>query len=76
MKLVEVEGYYDRGTLPSKSLEEGAERWWKRSSAVYEDPVLSRQSIGVVTFGSVQQNLVDDMLLGSFFRAAGTGGAQ
>ncbi len=60
VQYVEVTGYYDR----SKTRQNPAE-----AKAIVDeilmrlaDPVLSRRSIGVVTFSSVQQTLIDDML--------------
>ena len=64
VKLVEVEGYYDRGRS-RQNLEE-ARAVVEEIIRRLQDPVLSRQSIGVVTFSSVQQNLIDDMLWEAF----------
>ena len=64
VKLVSVDGYYDRGQTKQNRAEADAiiTEILKRLS----DPVLSRQSIGVVTFSSVQQNLIDDLLIEAF----------
>ena len=58
--LVSVEGYYDKG----KSRQNQAEAQAVVDEIVrrLSDPKLSRQSIGVVTFSSVQQTLIEDML--------------
>jgi hypothetical protein len=58
--LIPVEGYYDRG----KTKHNKAEAKAIVEEIVYRltDPVLSKQSIGVVTFSSIQQILIDDML--------------
>lgn len=58
--LVSVEGYYDKG----KSRQNQAEAQAVVDEIVrrLSDPELSRQSIGVVTFSSVQQTLIEDML--------------
>ncbi len=60
VKYVEVPGYYDR----SKTRQNPAEAKAVVSEILMRlaDPVLSRRSIGVVTFSSVQQTLIDDML--------------
>ena len=58
--LVPVDGVYDRG----RSKQNVAEAQAVVSEIVrrLEDPVLSAQSIGVVTFSSIQQNLIEDLL--------------
>ncbi len=57
---VYVPGHYDRGKTRQNSFEAQAivDEVVRRLS----DPVLSKRSIGIVTFSSVQQNLVEDML--------------
>ena len=57
---IPVEGYYDRSKSRQNSSEAKAiiEEIIRRLS----DPVLSVRSIGVVTFSSVQQILIDDLL--------------
>jgi hypothetical protein len=60
VKFIPVEGYYDRG----KSKHNKAEAKAIVDEIVFRltDPVLSTRSIGVVTFSSIQQILIDDML--------------
>jgi len=60
VRLVPVGGYYDRGRTKQNRAEAGAiiAEIIRRLS----DPILSKRSIGVVTFSSVQQNLIEDML--------------
>lgn len=60
VKNVFVSGYYDRGKTRQNSFEAKAivSEVLKRLS----DPVLSQRSIGIVTFSSVQQNLIEDLL--------------
>lgn len=55
-----VPGYYDRGKTRQNSFEAKAiiSEVLRRLS----DPVLSQRSIGIVTFSSVQQNLIEDLL--------------
>lgn len=57
---VHVPGYYDRGKTRQNKFEAAAivEEVLKRLS----DPVLSQRSIGIVTFSSAQQNLIEDLL--------------
>jgi Protein of unknown function (DUF4011)/REase_MTES_1575/Protein of unknown function (DUF3320)/AAA domain len=57
---INVEGHYDRGKTRQNLFEAKAvvDEIIRRLS----DPVLSMQSIGIVTFSSVQQILIDDML--------------
>ena len=64
VKLVEVEGYYDRGKTKQNRSE--AEAVVAEILKRLRDPILSIQSIGVVTFSSVQQNLIDDLLTEAF----------
>lgn len=64
VKFVSVGGYYDRGKTRQNSFEARAvvDEIIQRLS----DPLLSKKSIGVVTFSSVQQTLVDDLLNEAF----------
>ena len=64
VKFVHIPGYYDRGKSRQNSFEARAvvDEIVKRLS----DPELSKKSIGVVTFSSVQQILIDDMLTEAF----------
>ena len=64
VKFNQIPGYYDRGRTRQNSFEAKAviEEILKRLS----DPILSKKSIGVVTFSSVQQILIDDMLTEAF----------
>jgi len=59
-----VPGYYDRGKTRQNSFEAKAiiSEVLKRLS----DPVLSQRSIGIVTFSSVQQNIIEDLLYEEF----------
>ena len=60
VRLVPVEGVFERGKGRKNRAEaEAVIAELKRRCA---DPVLSKQSIGVVTFNITQQNLIDDML--------------
>ena len=61
---VSVEGYYDRGKTKQNRGEAQAvvDEIVRRLS----DPELRKLSIGVVTFSSVQQNLIDDLLQEAF----------
>ncbi len=66
VKWVHVEGYYDKGRTkqnPAEAravVEEIVRRLW--------DEQLRQESIGVVTFSVVQQNLIDDMLSEEFLK--------
>ena len=64
VRLVPVEGFYDRGKTKQNKAEAQAiiDEIIRRLS----DPVLSKRSIGVVTFSSVQQTLITDMLDAEF----------
>ena len=55
-----VPGHYDRGKSRQNIFEARAivEEVMRRLA----DPILSKRSIGIVTFSSVQQNLIDDLL--------------
>ena len=55
-----VEGVYDRGGSRQNKAE--AEAIIKEIERRLDDPVLSKMSIGVVTFNSNQQSLLEDML--------------
>lgn len=55
-----VEGVYDRGKTRQNKAE--AEAIIKEIKERLEDPVLCKMSIGVVTFNSNQQSLLEDML--------------
>lgn len=59
-----VEGYYDRGKTKHNRAE--AEAIVNEIVRRLKHPELSKQSIGVVTFSSVQQVLIDDMLTDVF----------
>ncbi|HWJ26392.1 MAG TPA: AAA domain-containing protein, partial [Flavisolibacter sp.] len=60
VKLVHVDGFYDRGKTKHNKAEAKAivDEVLRRLS----HPQSSKQSIGIVTFSSVQQILIDDML--------------
>ena len=60
VNFIPVEGYYDRGKTRQNSFEAKAviEEIKRRLS----DPILSKKSIGVVSFSSVQQLLMQNML--------------
>ena len=60
VRLVEVKGFYDRGRSKQNRAEAAA--IIKEIKRRLTDPVLSKQSIGVVTFSSVQQLLIEDLL--------------
>ncbi|MBK6285816.1 MAG: hypothetical protein IPF54_26875 [Draconibacterium sp.] len=59
-----VPGYYDRGKTRQNSFEAKAivSEVLKRLA----DPILLQRSIGIVTFSSVQQNLIEDLLNEAF----------
>lgn len=59
-----VEGYYDRGRTKQNRAEGKAvvDEMIRR----VKDPVLRKRSIGVVTFSSIQQTLIEDMLEDAF----------
>ena len=61
---VHVDGYYDKSSSRTNKAEAKAvvEEIVRR----LEDPILRRESIGVVTFSMPQQNLIDDMLTDAF----------
>ncbi|MFK7693003.1 DUF3320 domain-containing protein [Paenibacillus sp. HJGM_3] len=55
-----VEGFYDRGKTKQNRAE--AEQVVAEIVRRLRDPELSRLSMGVVTFNSIQQNLIEDLL--------------
>lgn len=59
-----VPGYYDRGKTRQNSFE--AKAIVKDVISRLSDPDRSKQSIGIVTFSSVQQNLIEDLLNEAF----------
>jgi len=60
VSLKQVDGYYDRGKTRQNRAE--AEAIIQEIMRRLSDPVLCKRSIGVVTFSSVQQTLIADML--------------
>ncbi|HBP38927.1 MAG TPA: DNA helicase, partial [Clostridiales bacterium] len=60
VRLIPVDGVYDRGRTKQNPAE--ARAVVAEIVRRLEDPVLSRQSLGVVSFSSVQQNLIEDYL--------------
>ncbi len=60
VRLSMVNGYYDRGK--TKQNREEALAVVKEIKRRLSDPALAKQSIGVVTFSSVQQLLIEDLL--------------
>jgi hypothetical protein len=60
----QIEGYYDRGKTKQNKAE--GEAIVKEVIRRLKHPELSKQSIGIVTFSSVQQILIDDMLTDVF----------
>ena len=58
--LVPVDGIFDRGNTRTNQKE--AEAVIEEIVRRFQDPVLKKQSIGVVTFNINQQNKIDDML--------------
>lgn len=64
--LQQIEGIYDRGKTKQNRAE--AEAVIQEIEHRLQDPKLRRQSIGVVTFSAVQQNLIEDMLDETFAR--------
>jgi len=65
VKLVRVDGVYDRGRSKQNLAE--AQAVVAEIVRRLADPVLRSQSLGVVTFSAVQQNLIED-LLGEVFK--------
>lgn len=64
VKLIRPEGFYDKGK--SKQNKAEAEAIVNEIIRRLSDEKLRHDSIGVVTFSSVQQNLIDDMLVDAF----------
>lgn len=60
VRLVPVEGFFDRGKTRQNRAE--AEAILAELTRRYQDPALRDQSVGVVTFNINQQNLIDDLL--------------
>lgn len=60
VKLIEVDGTYDRGFTKSNRKE--AEALVKEVIARLKDPVLSRLSMGIVTFSGAQQDYIERLL--------------
>lgn len=60
VRLIPLEGFYDRGKTKQNKAE--AEAIVREIMRRLSDPALRCRSIGVVTFSSVQQNLIADML--------------
>lgn len=61
VKLIQLEGFYDKGKTKQNAAE--ATAVVQEIIRRLKDEALRKQSIGVVTFSSVQQNLIDDMLV-------------
>ena len=59
VKFISVQGYYDRGKTRQNSFE--ARAVMDEIKRRLSDPVLSKKSIGVVSFSSVQQSLMQNM---------------
>ncbi len=59
VKFIPVQGYYDRGKTRQNSFE--ARAVMDEIKRRLSDPVLSKKSIGVVSFSSVQQSLMQNM---------------
>ncbi len=59
VSLVHVEGVFDRGKTRTNKAE--AQAIVDELIRRYNDPVLSKQSIGIVTFNIAQQHLIDDL---------------
>ena len=64
VKLIRPEGFYDKGK--SKQNKAEAEAIVNEIIRRLSDEKTRHESIGVVTFSSVQQNLIDDMLVDAF----------
>ncbi|RYF93645.1 MAG: DNA helicase, partial [Chitinophagaceae bacterium] len=60
VNFVKVDGFYDKGKTRQNSAEANA--IVEEVSLRLSDPVLATQSIGIVTFSSVQQTLIEDKL--------------
>jgi len=63
-----VKGYYDRGRTKQNRAE--AEAVVAEIACRLRDPELCRRSIGVVTFNSIQQSLIEDLLEVAFRKEA------
>ncbi|MFW6257608.1 MAG: DUF3320 domain-containing protein [Prolixibacteraceae bacterium] len=61
---VHVPGYYDRGKSRQNKFEAAAIT--EEVIRMLSDPELSKRSIGIVTFSSAQQNLIEDLLNEAF----------
>lgn len=66
VKLVDVKGFYDRGKTKHNRAE--AEEVIAEIIRRLDDSELRKDSIGVVTFSSVQKNLIDDLLNEAFLK--------
>ncbi len=66
VKFINIPGYYDRGKTRQNTFE--AKAVIEEIVLRLSDPELFRKSIGVVTFSSVQQILIEDMLNEAFKR--------
>lgn len=64
VKLIRPEGFYDKGKTKQNKAE--AEAIVNEIIRRLSDEKTRHESIGVVTFSSVQQNLIDDMLVDAF----------
>lgn len=64
VRLIRPEGFYDKGKTKQNKAE--AEAIVNEIIRRLSDEKLRNDSIGVVTFSSVQQNLIDDMLVDAF----------
>lgn len=64
VKFIPVQGHYDRGGTKQNRAE--AEQIVAEILRRLKDEELRKQSIGVVTFSVVQQNLIDDLLMEAF----------
>lgn len=64
VKYIPIKGYYDRGKTKQNRAE--AEAIIAEIESRLKDSALRKHSIGVVTFSSVQQNLIDDLLVELF----------
>ena len=64
VKLIPIEGFYEKGGTKQNRAE--AEAVIAEIIRRLSDEELRKDSIGVVTFSSVQQNLIDDMLMEAF----------
>jgi very-short-patch-repair endonuclease len=60
VRFVHIDGYYDMGRTRQNPIE--AQAVVDEIARRLSDPVLCRKSIGVVTFSSVQQTLIEDLI--------------